>query len=265
MLVALFKPVWAYRGFILGAVRRDFQLKYANSLLGAAWNVLQPLALMVVFTLVFSQVMRMRLPGVDHPYSFSIYLCAGLFAWNFFAEIATRSQGMFLEYSGLLKKLSFPRLCLPIVTVLTSLINFGIMMVLFIVFLLITGYFPGPVVLAAIPVYLILLAFASGLGVVLGTLNVFLRDIGQLFAIVLNFWFWLTPIVYPIQAIPEPFGQWLAYNPMTPIVAALQGVFLHGNMPDWGSLVYPLLVALALCAAGLYLYVRNAAAIVDEL
>ncbi len=264
-MVGVLKPVWAYRAFILGAVRRDFQLKYANSLLGAIWNVLQPLALIVVFTLIFSQVMRMRLPGSDHAYSFSIYLCAGLFAWNLFSEITTRSQGMFLEYSGLVKKLSFPRLCLPVITVLNSLINWGIMMGLFFVFLLVTGNFPGWVVLASIPVYLILLAFAAGLGVVLGTLNVFLRDVGQFFAIVLNFWFWFTPIVYPKQVLAETLQEWLVLNPMASVVEALQGIFLLGKMPHWGSLLYPLLTALFFCVAGVYLYLRNVSAIVDEL
>jgi lipopolysaccharide transport system permease protein len=104
--------LWAYRGFILGSVNREFQLKYRNSLLGAAWTVINPLAMIVVYTVIFSQVMRAKLPGVDHGFAYSIYLCAGSLTWGLFAEIVGRGQNIFIENANLLKKISFPRMCL---------------------------------------------------------------------------------------------------------------------------------------------------------
>src|SRR3546814_4309331 len=102
--------IWSYRGIILGSVKGEFQLKYRNSLLGSAWTVLNPLARSLVYTVIFSQIMRAKLPGIDSTFAYSIYLCAGLLTWGLFAEIVGRSQNVFLEHANLLKKLSFPRL-----------------------------------------------------------------------------------------------------------------------------------------------------------
>ena len=107
--MGMLRDIWNYRGFILGSVKREFQLKYRNSLLGAAWMVLNPLAMILVYTVIFSQVMHNRLPGNSNQYSFSIYLCAGLLTWNLFSEIVGRSQVMFLESANLIKKINFNR------------------------------------------------------------------------------------------------------------------------------------------------------------
>jgi lipopolysaccharide transport system permease protein len=97
MLPALLRAVWSYRGFILGSVQREFQARYRSSLLGALWAILNPLAMIAVYTLVFSQLMQARLPDVRGEYAYSIYLCAGVFAWGLFAEITGRAQTMFLD------------------------------------------------------------------------------------------------------------------------------------------------------------------------
>src|SRR5690606_8578362 len=114
-----------YRGFIVSSVKREFQLKYRNSMLGAAWAVLQPLSMILVYTIIFSQIMRARLPGVESSFGYSIYLCAGVLSWGLFTEISSRSVNMFLDNANLLKKLSFPRLCLPVTLVSTALVNFA--------------------------------------------------------------------------------------------------------------------------------------------
>ena len=101
------RALWAYRGFILGSVQREFQSKYRNSLLGAAWTVINPLAMIVVYTVIFSQLMRSKLPGLDTTFGYSIYLCAGTLTWGLFAEITGRAQNTFLENANLLKKLKF--------------------------------------------------------------------------------------------------------------------------------------------------------------
>ncbi len=265
MVLSMIKPLWAYRGFILGSVKREFQSKYRNSLLGAAWTVLQPLAMILVYTVIFSQVMRAKLPGVDSTFAYSIYLCAGILSWGLFSEITTRSQNMFLDNANLLKKLSFPRLCLPVTVVSTALLNFGIVFGLFSAFLIITGNFPGVAYLALAPLLGLLVVFAIGLGMVLGVLNVFFRDVGQFFGIFVTFWFWLTPIVYPPTILPERLQPLMALNPMASIVGALQGVLVKGEWPQWGTLVYPLALAVVLCLLGLHLFRKNAGEMVDEL
>ena len=263
---ALILPIWNYRGFIVGSVKREFQSKYRNSMLGAAWTVLNPLAMIVVYTLIFSQIMKARLPGIDSTFAYSIYLCAGILAWGLFAEIVGRGQTVFLENANLLKKLSFPRICLPIITVLNAGLNFAIIATLFIGFLIVSGNFPGLVSLAAIPVLIVQVAFAIGLGMVLGVLNVFFRDVGQFFGIFLQFWFWLTPIVYPANILPEPIGKHLMlWNPMAPIIEAYQTIFVNGQSPEWGTLLIPSLSGIVLCMLGMRLFRKRAGEIVDEL
>src|SRR5690606_4943711 len=136
---AMLQALWSYRGFIFGSVKREFQLKYRNSMLGAAWTIIQPLSMIIVYTVIFAQIISAKLPGVESTFGYSIYLCAGIITWGLFAEIVSRSQSVFLENANLLKKLNFPRLCLPVTIVATALINFGIIFGLFLIFLLISG------------------------------------------------------------------------------------------------------------------------------
>jgi lipopolysaccharide transport system permease protein len=257
--------VWRYRGFVLGSVKREFQSKYRNALLGAAWTVLNPLAMILVYTLIFSQVMGNRLPGNGGPFAYSIYLCAGVLTWGLFAEITSRSQGVFLENANLIKKLQFPRICLPIIVVLNALVNFTIIFGLFTAFLALSGNFPGWVFLAILPVLALQILFAIGLGMILGVLNVFFRDVGQFFTILLQFWFWFTPIVYPVTTLPAEVRQLLMWNPMAAVVVAYQTILLHHQAPDWASLLPVALAGLACCALGLLLFRRHAGEMVDEL
>lgn len=261
----LIKALWAYRGFILGSVKREFQSKYRNSLFGAAWTVLNPLAMIVVYAVVFSQVMQAKLPGVENMFGYSIYLCAGVLTWGLFVDITSRCQNIFLENANLLKKLSFPRLCLPVIVILNALINFGIVFALFTVFLLVTDSFPGLAYVALLPLVGLLTMFAVGLGIVLGVLNVFFRDVGQFFGIFITFWFWLTPIVYPITILPLEGQSLMAYNPMTPLIGAIQDVLVRGSWPLWETLSYPLVLAILFCILGWKLFRKRSGELVDEL
>lgn len=261
----MLRAVITYRGFILGSVKRDFQSKYRNSILGAAWAVLNPLAMIVVYTVIFAQVMRARLPGVDSSFAYSIYLCAGVLTWGLFAEITGRGQTVFLEYSNLIKKISFPRICLPIIVVLSAVMNFAIVFGLFTVFLVITGNFPGWVYLGIVPILAIQIAFSIGLAMVIGVLNVFFRDVGQFFGIFLQFWFWLTPVVYPVSILPDQIRTLIEWNPMTPLIMAYQTIFVNGQWPQWASLWPITLLGLALCVLGMRLFRKRSGEMVDEL
>jgi lipopolysaccharide transport system permease protein len=262
----MLKSLWAYRGFILGSVKREFQSKYHNSLLGAAWTILNPLAMIIVYTLIFTKVMHSKLPsGIDNEFAYSVYLCAGVLTWGLFAEIVSRAQNTFLEHANLLKKLSFPRLCLPVTVVANALLNFSIIFGLFSIFLVITGNFPGLAYLALIPALAILVAFAIGLGISLGVLNVFFRDVGQFFGIFIQFWFWLTPIVYPVSILPESVRSLMSYNPMANLIGAFQDIFVTHQWPSWQGLLPVTILAIAMCALGMYLFRKHAGEMVDEL
>lgn len=108
------KAIWSYRGFIWGSVQREFQSRYRNSLLGSFWAILTPLATILIYTLIFSRLMQVRLPGMNDTLAYSIYLCAGILTWGLFAEIIGRCQTVFLENANMIKKLTFPYTSRPI-------------------------------------------------------------------------------------------------------------------------------------------------------
>ena len=264
-MLAMFKTLLAYRGFILGSVKREFQAKYRNSLFGAAWTIINPLAMILVYTIIFSQIMRAKLPGVDNTFAYSIYLCAGVLTWGLFSEITSRAQGVFLDNANLIKKINFPKFCLPVIVVISASINFAIVFGLFTLFLIVTNNFPGWAFIAIFPLLLIQILFAIGLGISLGVLNVFFRDVGQAFGIVLQFWFWLTPIVYTSSTLPEAIRPLIVLNPMVNITAAYQGILVTGTWPVWIDLIPLLIIALLLCGLGLILFRKHAGEMVDEL
>ncbi|MES2320232.1 MAG: ABC transporter permease [Pseudomonadota bacterium] len=264
-LAGMLRGMWTYRGFVLGSVAREFRARYGNAMLGALWSLLSPLAMIIVYTVVFAEVMRTRLPGSDNGFAYSIYLCSGILTWGLFADILTRAQGMFLEQANLLKKINFPRICLPLIVLLNALLNFAIIFGLFNVFLIVTGNFPGMVYLAIVPVLALQLLFAIGLGMIIGVLNVFFRDVGQFFGILLQFWFWFTPIVYPASILPEGIRSLLVFNPMAAIIDAWHAILVSGRAPQWSSLAPALVLGLLMCALGLQLFRKRSGEMVDEL
>lgn len=261
----ILKRLYHHRTFILGTVNREFYLKYSNSLLGAAWAIIQPLSMIFVYTVIFSQIIQAKIPGVESSYGYSIYLCAGILTWGLFVEIVSRSQNIFLEHSNLLKKLSFSHLCLPVIVVMTAFVNFIIIFSLFTFFLILSGSNPGWIFFVIIPVLVIHVIFAVGLGVTLGILNVFFRDVGQAFSVILQFWFWLTPIVYPASILPKKAQEWLAYNPMTGLMGAYQDILARGQLPDWQTLLPTLILGILFCLMAMKLYRKSVGDMVDEL
>lgn len=262
---ASLKAVWDFRGFIAGSVRREFQLKYRGSMLGIAWTVLQPLAMIVVYTVIFSEVMKAKLPGVEGNFSYSIHLCAGIITWGLFAEIVQRGQSVFLDNANLLKKINFPRLTLPVIVVSSALLNFTIIFSLFLMFLLISGNFPGISFVAVVPLLLVQILFAIGLGITFGVLNVFFRDVGQLSGVLLQFWFWATPVVYPASILPHWAQVWMQLNPMFHLIRGYQEIFVVNQWPDWNNLAWVAALSFLLATFALRLFRKHAGEIVDEL
>jgi len=246
-------------------VRREFETRYQNSLLGTLWSLLTPLATIVIYVLIFSQLMRARLPNVDNDFAYGVYICAGVLTWGMFAEVISRCQSIFIENANMLKKLSFPRICLPIIVVCNSLINLTIMLFILLVFLFFTDNNPGITILAIIPLLAIQLTIAVAIGVFLGVLNVFFRDVAPFTGIMLQLWFWFTPIIYPLSILPEWVRELVLLNPMTHIIVGYQTVFVYGAWPEWSTLLFPLIVALLLSLYSFRLYKKRGGEIVDEL
>ena len=263
--VMLVRAVWQYRGFVWGMVSREFRARYLHSLFGSAWALLNPAAMIAIYTVIFSQVMRARLPGVDDTLAYSIYLCAGLLPWNYFSEVIGRSLTVFLDNAALLKKVSFPRISLPAILLLSATINFAIIFGLLLLVLAVVGRFPGWAVVAFVPLLVLQQAFALGLGILLGVLNVFFRDVAQLVGVVMQFWFWLTPIVYSTAVLPERVRGAFALNPMAQIVGAYQQILVDGAWPDWSQLRLHAVGAMLVLGLAFVVFDRLSAEMVDEL
>ena len=144
-------------------------------------------------------------------------------------------------------------------------LNFLIIFTLFVVFLLITNQFPGLVILAIFPLLFILIVFSIGLGISLGVLNVFFRDVGYFFSVTLQFWFWLTPIVYSSNILPEKIGSFLQFNPLTNLVIAFQNIFIKQQWPDWSSLWPICLLAVLLTINAIRLFKKHSSEMMDLL
>jgi lipopolysaccharide transport system permease protein len=264
-LAGRLKALWSYRGFVLGMVARDFRGRYLGSVLGASWAVLNPVAQILIYTLVFSQVMRTRLPNMPDTLAYSLYLCAGTLTWNYFVEVLLRSQTVFLEQANMLKKVSFPRVTLPAYVFLSATVNFAIVWGLFLVFLLVSGRWPGRVLVALLPLLLVQQALAIGLGLALGVTNVFFRDVAQAVGVGLPFWFWLTPIVYPLSALPEAVQNLMVWNPVYALVASYQRIVVEHQWPIWSHLWLVCVVAVVVAAISETVFRHLAPAMADEL
>jgi lipopolysaccharide transport system permease protein len=264
-MLELLRGVWRFRGFIVASARREFATRYLGTQLGIFWPIVHPLALILIYTLVFAEVMKPKLPGHESRFAYSIYLTAGFITWSLFSELLGRSVGIFVQNANLLKKVSVHKLALPVIASISAFVNAGILLACFAVFLVLVGAFPGLPVIAIIPVLAITALFAMGLGLLLATVNVFYRDVEQSTSLVLQFWFWVTPIVYPIDALPAAMKSILQWNPMWPLARAMQDIFVDRRFPDWTSLAYPLVLAVALAWLARVAFGRLANELVDEL
>lgn len=263
---SLAKSLWQQRSYILGTVRREFELRYVRSLFGFVWTILEPLSMIIVYTLIFSTIMKARLPGLDDSWSYSIYLCTGILFWTFFSEVVNRCQTMFITEASLLKKSNFPRLSLPCIILISAALNWVIFSVLFVLFLALIDRLPGASIVLMFPLVGLVALIALGFGVLTGTLNVFFRDVGKSVGIFMTFWFWMTPIVYPIDILPTTLREIiLLINPLVPIVAFAQSILLGTESPESSTLMFPAILSIALLLLGYTAFKRLSADMVDEL
>jgi ABC-type polysaccharide/polyol phosphate export permease len=226
---AMIVNLWRYRGFIARNAVSDIRNRYAGSAIGVAWNVLHPLAQIAIYSVVFSQLMAERVPGAGP--GFALYLCAGLLPWSAFADCVQRGANAFIENAPYLKKLPIPEQVFVAQSAVAATLFLGISMTLLALATLLIG---GRVSISwiGVPVVLLLLqGFGFGLGLLFSTLNVFLRDIGQVLAIGLQLWMWLTPIVYVEQILPPELQALMRYNPAYPFIDALHRMIVNGEWP----------------------------------
>lgn len=257
--------VWRYRHFILASIRGDLKGRFARSRLGAFWFILHPLAQALIFSIVLAEVMRARMPNIDNEAAYPIYLLSGTAAWGLFSEILNRSISIFIEQASAMKKIAFPRLCLPVVVWGSALINHLLLLFAIAVIFVFFGHFPGIAWLYLIPGMLLISLMAFGIGVFLGVLNVFVRDVAQFMAVFMQLWFWFTPIIYLKSIVPEQFQFIIGLNPMTPLVGLYQNALLLNQGPDWSALWSAAFVGVVAVLISFAVFRRASPELVDAL
>jgi len=250
------KAIWSYRYFILSSIKTEFYTKFVRSKLGGLWIILYPLAQVAIYAVVLSAVLSAKLPGIDSQYAYAIYLMSGIFGWTLFSDILTRCITIFLDNANLIKKMSFPKITLPLIIVGSSLVNSVFLFIAMLVVFALLGHMPNLYIFYAIPLVLIIILLSLGFGLFLGVLNVFLRDIGQIVPIVLQFWFWLTPIVYSWSIIPEKYLVYVMLNPMASVIKSFQNVLAYKRPPDLELLYYPVGVGMFFFVLAIFIYLK---------
>jgi ABC-type polysaccharide/polyol phosphate export permease len=246
---------------------RELRSKYKRSFLGWAWSLLNPLANMMVYTVVFAYFLKARpLAGVGGLNVYALYLMCGLLPWNFFQASVTGSIGSLVAGGPLIKKTYFLRQLIPAATVGAALVTHMIEMGLLIVVLVCFGDWQAaaftPVVLGLMAINVV---FSLGLGLLLSSLNVYFRDIEHFMAILLLMWLYMTPIIYPITSVPGRFRGVLKLNPMTEMSNSFRNALYYGAMPGWKDIVYWAGWAAALFALGWWVFRKLQDGLAEEL
>lgn len=259
------RQVVTNRFFIITAIKMDFKARFSRSVFGSLWAILNPLVMVAIYAFILSKIMQAKLPGIENSYAYPIYLISGIIGWTLFAEVVSRSLVVFIENGHYLKKLSFPRSNLVFIVLGSSFVNSVILLAASIAIFFILDFPPGSSLLWLIPLELLTALFALGIGITVGVLNVFLRDVGQVVPIILQLMFWMTPIVYTLNIIPAQSQHWLELNPLFIIVSMYHDILAYQINPSMASLGKLLMMAVATNALGFALYRKAQKEIVEEL
>jgi len=252
-LVTLTKSLWRNRQLIVQMTKREVVGRYKGSAMGLAWSFFNPVFMLVVYTFVFSEIFKSRWGGVggdDSKTQFAVVLFVGMIVLSLFSEVVNRAPSLILSNVNYVKKVVFPLEILPIIAMGAALFH-GIisLCVLLTAFALFNGYVNWTAVFTPL-VLLPLVILTTGLAWILASIGVFLRDVGQTIGIITTVLMFLSPVFYPINAVPEGFRAFIMANPLTFIIEQAREVLIWGHLPNWTGLGGYTLVAAAIAWLG---------------
>jgi ABC-type polysaccharide/polyol phosphate export permease len=250
LVVSFFRTLYQNRYMIRSLAIRDLQANYVGSFLGLFWSIIHPISQILLYTFIFSVVLRLKL-GPEYgemPYVF--WLMAGLMPWFFFAEMVSRSPGAVLGQASVIKKMVFPTEILPFANLVAALINHFISMFILISLIVAFGYGISWKIILLFPYLLAIGILATGIAWIISALNVFLRDIGQILGVVVRFWFFLTAILYPVSRVPERFQGLMRLNPMLHAIEGYRMALFGKTSFDLAGFLYLLFVGLVMVVVG---------------
>jgi lipopolysaccharide transport system permease protein len=256
-----FKELWDFRGLLYFLIRRDMLLRFQQTQIGLLWVVLQPLILMVIFYILFG--IFVKIPTDNIPYS--LFFLSGFVVWQFFSQIVNNSSMSLVVNIGVIIKSYFPRLVLPLSTIPNAFVDFVVCFLVFLAFMFLNANFSITFrYLLLLPLLVIVMTFASGVGMLFGASMVVFRDMKNLLSFIMMVWMYLTPIFYPITIVPEKYRYLFYLNPLTGMVQAFRWVLLgQGELPQSGYLLTSFFVAAIIWFAGAIAFKRMENKIAD--
>lgn len=243
--------LWRYRDLLKLLVGNSLKTRYKRSALGVLWTLLNPLLNTLVLTIAFSQLMRFEVQ------SYPVYLLSGLVLWNFFAQTTLQAANTLVWGSGLLKRIYVPRAIFAVAVLGNGLVNLLLSILPLLAVMLVLGH-PLHASLLLLPLPILLVAmFTLGVALLVSTLAIFFTDVVDLYNILLQAWFFLTPIVYPLSILPQPWAAILRFNPMNLLVVPFRQVIYFGEIPSPASLALTAGLSLATLVLGWWVFTQR--------
>lgn len=256
------KEIWRYRELLYILIWRNIKIRYKQTVVGLGWVIFQPLVLMVIYSIFFGKIAKIPTEGIPYP----IFIFSGLIFWNYFSTALSGANGSLIDSQGIIQKIYFPRLIIPLTTTITPFVDF---LIVFVIFFGLMGYYhfwPNFWGLLLIPVLLLILFFtATGIGLFAASIYVKYRDVQYLLGFLIQVLFFATPILYPVSLVPSKF-QWVLYlNPVAGVVEVMRQGFLGVGRIDFKILALSFLISTLLIIIGLFYFKKSERYFADTL
>lgn len=243
------REIYKYREFLKTSVQKDIRGKYKGSFFGVLWSFINPLLQALVYALIFPYIMRMQ---VDN---YLVYLIIGIIVWTFFTNVINSGMLVVQMNAGIIKKVYFPRIILPLSSAVSGVVNFFISCI---VILLFCVFSPGVGIswhIILLPlIAFIQLVLSFGISLMLSAINIYIKDTQYIIQFILNLMFYATPIIYSMEIFPEMFRWVILLNPMAGLVDAYRAIFMYHTLPNLSSLLYVCAISLVLLIIGIIVF-----------
>jgi len=255
----IFKNLYNYRELIKTSVKKDIGGKYKHSFLGVLWSFINPLLQITVYAIIFPLIIKNNIPN------YTVFLVCGLIPWNYFSTVINRASFTMIENGNIIKKVYFPREILPLSLVTSETINFIISSLIILAFTIAYGMGITPYIFIYPIIVLVEYVLLSGISLIISSVTVYFRDLQHFVGVLLQLFFYATPIVYSIETIPKNFRWILKLNPMTYIIEAFRDIFYNKTIPDIKVLGIILILGVILCVGGYLLFNKLQKRFAEEL
>lgn len=266
-LISLIHSIWRHQQLIIQMTKREVVGRYKGSVMGLAWSFFNPVFMLVVYTFVFSEIFKSRWPGTegDNKTQFAVILFVGMIVQGLFSEMLNKAPALILSNVNYVKKVVFPLEILPVISLTASIFHsFISLVVLLIALVIFNGYIHWTIIF--IPIIIApLIIFTLGISWILASLGVFLRDVGQTMGIITTVLAFLSPVFYPVTAVPEKFRVFIMANPLTFIIEQSREIIIWGRIPDWIGLITYITVSLFVAWFGFVFFQKTRKGFADVL